>query len=144
MVRTPRFQCGNAGSIPARAANMRILAIETSCDETSIAVLQTKEDGDFSILSNIVSSQVAIHAPFGGVVPTLAKREHQKNLTLILKQGLAEAKLLKVQSSKFPPASQARALRAGKVQSFFIGRQEWRGGKISGTMVRCSRFFRRH
>ncbi|OGZ33924.1 MAG: hypothetical protein A2Y98_00405 [Candidatus Portnoybacteria bacterium RBG_19FT_COMBO_36_7] len=96
---------------------MRILAIETSCDETSIAVLQTKEDGDFSILSNIVSSQVAIHAPFGGVVPTLAKREHQKNLTLILKQGLAEAKLLKVQSSKFPPASQARALRAGKVQS---------------------------
>ena len=74
---------------------MRILSIETSCDETSIAVLQTERDGGFSILSNIVSSQVKIHAPYGGVVPMLAKREHQRNLVPLLKQALSEAALLK-------------------------------------------------
>jgi N6-L-threonylcarbamoyladenine synthase len=79
---------------------MRILAIETSCDETSIAVLQTKEDGGFNILTNNVSSQIAVHAPFGGVVPMLAKREHQKNLVPILKQSLEESGLLKIQSTK--------------------------------------------
>jgi len=80
---------------------MIILAIETSCDETSIAVLQAEKDGGFSILSNIVSSQVAIHAPYGGVVPMLAKREHQRNLLPVLKQALEESRLLKVQSSNF-------------------------------------------
>jgi len=79
---------------------MRILAIETSCDETSIAVLEANKDGPFTLLSNIILSQIKIHAPFGGVVPTLAKREHQKNLVPILKQSLNEAKLLKSQKSK--------------------------------------------
>jgi N6-L-threonylcarbamoyladenine synthase len=54
--------------------------------------------GNFSnakikILSNIVASQVKIHAPWGGVVPNLAKREHQKNLPLILKKVFKQAKL---------------------------------------------------
>jgi N6-L-threonylcarbamoyladenine synthase len=79
---------------------MKILSIETSCDETGIAVLQTDKDGDFSILSNIVSSQVAIHAPYGGVVPMLAKREHQRNLLPILKQSLDESRLLKISKSQ--------------------------------------------
>ena len=70
---------------------MRILAIETSCDETSIAIMEFNPSGNFKILSNIVSSQVKVHAPFGGVVPMLAKREHQKNLVPILKRGLKEA-----------------------------------------------------
>jgi len=78
---------------------MKILAIETSCDETSIAVLNVKEDGSFNLLSNLVSSQVKIHAPFGGVVPMLAKREHQKNLVPILIQSLAEADLLQIQNA---------------------------------------------
>lgn len=72
----------------------RILAIETSCDETAIAILETREEksgAHFDILADKVSSQVAIHAPFGGVVPNLAKREHQKNLPLILKTALKEA-----------------------------------------------------
>jgi len=73
---------------------MKILAIETSCDETSVAILEIK-NGQLKILSNIVSSQIKIHAPFGGVVPSLAKREHQKNLVPVLKQGLLAAKLLK-------------------------------------------------
>lgn len=73
-----------------------ILAIETSCDETSIAVLDcwggfTKPR--FTIRANIVSSQVALHAPFGGVVPSIAKREHQKNLPTILVSALREANI---------------------------------------------------
>jgi N6-L-threonylcarbamoyladenine synthase len=67
---------------------MIILAIETSCDETAIAVLKNGK-----ILSNIVSSQVKIHAEWGGVVPSLAKREHLKNLPIVLKKALMEAKL---------------------------------------------------
>ena len=59
-----------------------ILAIETSCDETAMAVVAF--DGDkFQILAEKVSSQVKIHAEFGGVVPTLAKREHLINLPLV-------------------------------------------------------------
>ncbi len=72
---------------------MRILAIETSCDETSIAILEALKNSSFMILSNIVSSQVKIHAPYGGVVPMLAKREHQKNLVPILTQALKESQL---------------------------------------------------
>jgi N6-L-threonylcarbamoyladenine synthase len=72
---------------------MRILAIETSCDETSVAVLNFDQDGSFDLLSNIISSQVKIHAPFGGVVPMLANREHQKNLVPILEEALKESKI---------------------------------------------------
>ncbi len=70
---------------------MIILAIETSCDETSIAVLKF-EKGEVKILSNIISSQVKLHAKYGGVYPSLAKREHQKNLPAVLKKSLKEAK----------------------------------------------------
>ncbi len=75
---------------------MKVLAIETSCDETAVSILQIT--GNFhvpkiKILSNIVASQVKIHAPWGGVVPNLAKREHQKNLPLIFKKALKEAYL---------------------------------------------------
>ncbi|MBI4709450.1 MAG: tRNA (adenosine(37)-N6)-threonylcarbamoyltransferase complex transferase subunit TsaD [Candidatus Portnoybacteria bacterium] len=83
---------------------MRILAIETSCDETSIAVLESKNDGSFNLLSNIVSSQIKIHAPYGGVVPMLAKREHQRNLLPILKKSLQESKLLKISNFPASPA----------------------------------------
>ena len=77
---------------------MRILAIETSCDETSFAVISiTQTDADktqknadnlpmVTVEKNIVASQVKLHAPFGGVVPTLAKREHIKNLPLLWKE----------------------------------------------------------
>jgi N6-L-threonylcarbamoyladenine synthase len=71
---------------------MIILAIETSCDETAIAVLKANKK-KFEILSNIVASQIKIHAPWGGVVPNLAKREHIKNLPIVLKKSLAQAKI---------------------------------------------------
>ena len=70
--------------------NITILAIDTSCDDTSIAILKIK-GGKGEILSNVVSSQAKLHAKHGGVYPALAKREHQKNLPLVLKKALKEA-----------------------------------------------------
>jgi N6-L-threonylcarbamoyladenine synthase len=68
---------------------MKILAIETSCDETAAAVV---EDGR-RILSNVVSTQAALHAPFGGVVPELASRHHVENICPVVGQAMADAKL---------------------------------------------------
>ncbi|MES2214278.1 MAG: tRNA (adenosine(37)-N6)-threonylcarbamoyltransferase complex transferase subunit TsaD [Patescibacteria group bacterium] len=73
---------------------MKILAIETSCDETAIAILEatgTLQNPEFKILGNSLISQIDLHQEFGGVVPHLAKREHQKNLPIILKKALGEA-----------------------------------------------------
>jgi len=63
---------------------MKILAIETSCDDTGIAILEVGHNGGFNVLANIVSSQVEVHQKYGGVYPALAKREHQKNLVPVL------------------------------------------------------------
>ncbi|PIV38398.1 MAG: hypothetical protein COS30_02350, partial [Candidatus Portnoybacteria bacterium CG02_land_8_20_14_3_00_45_8] len=79
---------------------MRLLAIETSCDDTGIAVLECNKNTQPKLLADFVSSQVKIHAPWGGVVPMLAEREHQRNLVPLLKQALVENKLLKNQKSK--------------------------------------------
>lgn len=75
----------------------KILAIETSCDETAIAIVECSGGimmPCFKILSNIIASQIKVHAPFGGVVPNLAKREHQKNLMPVLLQALTTAGML--------------------------------------------------
>jgi N6-L-threonylcarbamoyladenine synthase len=69
--------------------NIKVLGIETSCDETSIAVV----DDDRQILSNVVLSQVAEHSPYGGVVPEIAARAHLKYIPRILDQALDEAKI---------------------------------------------------
>lgn len=66
---------------------MLILGIETSCDETSASVIEVNE-GQIEVKTNIVSSQIEKHAPFGGVVPSLAAREHVKNLPYVLKKAL--------------------------------------------------------
>jgi N6-L-threonylcarbamoyladenine synthase len=63
---------------------MKILAIETSCDETSSSIVEFL-DNEIKVLSNIVSSQVKLHARWGGVVPNLAAREHLKNIIPVLK-----------------------------------------------------------
>ena len=73
---------------------MNILAVETSCDDTCISILQKAEE-ELTFLSNKVSSQVEVHREWGGVYPTLAKREHQKNLVPVLEESLKEASLLK-------------------------------------------------
>lgn len=75
---------------------MKILAIETSCDETAIAIVEVKNEGKkakFKILGNEVSSQIAIHIPYGGVFPAIAKREHIKNLPIVLEKVLKQAKI---------------------------------------------------
>lgn len=74
---------------------MKVLSIETSCDETAISILDCSGDtehAEFKVLGNALFSQAHLHAEFGGVFPTLAKREHQKNLPLLLEQAMAEAK----------------------------------------------------
>jgi N6-L-threonylcarbamoyladenine synthase len=84
---------------------MRILAIETSCDETAIAIVEaespstplgasTPHETCFRVLGNGLISQIDIHREFGGVFPMLAKREHAKNLVPILEAALEEAELL--------------------------------------------------
>ncbi len=64
-----------------------ILGIETSCDETAAAVVK---DGE-RLLSNVVSSQIATHQPYGGVVPELASREHLRAIVPVVRQALLEA-----------------------------------------------------
>lgn len=70
---------------------MKILAIETSCDETSAAVIKS-DRGELSILSNIVSSQIDIHKKYGGVVPEVAARHHIKNIIPVVMEALDKAK----------------------------------------------------
>jgi N6-L-threonylcarbamoyladenine synthase len=65
---------------------MILLALETSCDETSAAVIR-----DGRILSNVVSSQISLHAEYGGVVPELAAREHLRNLMPVVRSAMREA-----------------------------------------------------
>ncbi len=77
---------------------MIILGIETSCDETALCLLETRENSgtfEYRILGNIVNSQIDLHRPYGGVFPILAKREHIKNLPILYEQlkkdsGIAE------------------------------------------------------
>jgi N6-L-threonylcarbamoyladenine synthase len=67
---------------------MILLALETSCDETSAAVIR-----DGRVLSNVVSSQIKLHSEYGGVVPELAAREHLKNLMPVAQTALREANI---------------------------------------------------
>jgi N6-L-threonylcarbamoyladenine synthase len=67
-------------------AVMTLLALETSCDETSAAVVR-----DGVVLANVVSSQIKLHAEYGGVVPELAAREHLSNLLPVTQSALSEA-----------------------------------------------------
>lgn len=64
-----------------------ILGIETSCDETAAAVVRSGEH----LLSNVVSSQIAVHQPYGGVVPELASREHLRAIVPVVRRALDEA-----------------------------------------------------
>lgn len=76
---------------------MYILGIESSCDETSIAVIEFNEndnnDNNFKVLSNVVSSQIDIHKKYGGVVPEIASRQHTKNIGLVLDEALEIANI---------------------------------------------------
>ena len=66
---------------------LRTLGIETSCDESAVAVL----DGDGRVEVSLLSSQIEAHAPYGGVVPELASREHLKALPYLVNRALESA-----------------------------------------------------
>lgn len=68
---------------------MLVLGIETSCDETSAAVVRDGRE----ILSNVVASQIELHRPFGGVVPEIASRQHLRYIDRVIGQALTEAKI---------------------------------------------------
>ncbi|PIW97062.1 tRNA (adenosine(37)-N6)-threonylcarbamoyltransferase complex transferase subunit TsaD [Candidatus Kaiserbacteria bacterium CG_4_8_14_3_um_filter_38_9] len=76
---------------------MRILSIETSCDETAVSIVEAIGDfptATYQILGDALFSQIEIHKEFGGVFPMMAKREHAKALVPMLEQALTEAELL--------------------------------------------------
>lgn len=75
---------------------MYILGIESSCDETSIAVIEFEKvnrNNNFKVLANVVSSQIDIHKKYGGVVPEIASRHHTKNIGLVLDEALETANI---------------------------------------------------
>lgn len=67
---------------------MFVLGIETSCDETAAALVRTGADGSVEIIDQIVASQIALHQPFGGVVPELATRQHLLHLSHLVSEVL--------------------------------------------------------
>src|SRR3989344_3840743 len=86
---------------------MKILGIETSCDETAVCLVEAQGDLDapvFSILGDALYSQAALHQEFGGVYPNLAKREHQRNLVPLLEKALTEAGMHFVGGKEFSEA----------------------------------------
>lgn len=101
---------------------MPLLALETSCDETSAAVIQNGR-----ILSNVVSSQIQMHAEYGGVVPELAAREHLRNILPVIRAALAEAHLeagqiRAVAATQGPglPSALMAGLKAGQAMAFAL------------------------
>ena len=83
-------------SILVPPTNMKILSIETSCDDTGITIMEATggyTNASFKILSDKLNSQIKLHIPYGGVYPALAKREHATNLPILLAEALKESQL---------------------------------------------------
>src|SRR4051794_34113464 len=78
---------------PSQTACQTVLGLETSCDETAAAVIRLHADGRAEVLSSIVGSQIAAHAPYGGVVPEIAARAHVESIDGIAAEALAESGL---------------------------------------------------
>ena len=75
----------------AQQGTQVVLGLETSCDETAAAVVRLGPDGAVEVLSSVIASQIAAHAPFGGVVPEIAARAHVESIDGIAAQALADA-----------------------------------------------------
>jgi len=102
----------------------KILAIETSCDETSASIIKANfkvKNLKFKILSNIISSQIKIHAKYGGVYPELASREHVKNILPVIEEAILNSNnkiqiLSQTQNSKFKTLTEKWKL---KIENYF-------------------------
>lgn len=102
---------------------MRVLAIETSCDETSAAIL-----ADGVVRANVVSSQIQIHSEYGGVVPELAAREHLRGLPVVIQSALRAAQMTPreidvIAATLGPGLPQALLLGARAAQAFAFATQ---------------------
>ncbi len=82
-----------AGLAPVQDSPMKVLGIESSCDETGVAVYDTALSGAAGLRAHAVYSQIALHAEYGGVVPELASRDHVRKLLPLVRQTLDEAGL---------------------------------------------------
>ena len=71
--------------------NVKVLGIESSCDETAVSIVEVNKSDKGKILSNIVFSQIDEHSPFGGVVPEIASRSHVETLSPLIDQALEES-----------------------------------------------------
>jgi len=101
-----------------------LLALETSCDETSAAVVH-----DGHVLSNVVASQIRLHSEYGGVVPELATREHLRNLPSVVRSALAQAgvtpaQLTALAATRGPglPLALMIGYRAAQTMAFALGK----------------------
>ena len=72
---------------------MRVLGIETTCDETAAAIVEDRLSGGGEVLSNEILSQIAQHAAYGGVVPEIAARAHIETLSKLITRALSVAKI---------------------------------------------------
>lgn len=106
---------------------MIILGIETSCDDTGVAIIKaTPQKGGvkFDILSNVVSSQIKVHQKYGGVVPNLAAREHLKNIEPCLRQAFQKTNF-KPSNTRLDSARQvdliAVTIGPGLIPSLLVG-----------------------
>src|SRR3989344_636091 len=110
---------------------MKILSIETSCDETGIAIIEADggfEAPQFEVLANNTISQINIHTQYGGVFPALAKREHQKNLPVIFEKTLKDSGLWK-KTNRTKEYSNIPCLRR-QVQNVRMFWKKWRLKKL--------------
>ena len=82
-----------APTVSAQDSPMKVLGIESSCDETGVAVYDTALQGAAGLRAHAVYSQIELHAQYGGVVPELASRDHVRKLLPLIRQTLAEAGL---------------------------------------------------
>ena len=102
---------------------MRVLGIETSCDETGVAIY----DSDEGLLADALHSQIAVHAEYGGVVPELASRDHVRKLLPMIRQVLAEANCTQ---QDITGIAYTAGPRAGRCLN-----GGWSGGQLAGLRV---------
>ena len=108
---------------------MIILAIESSCDDTSVAILKDKE-----LLSNVVSSQITFHNKYGGVMPELASRLHVEKITFVIKEALenASVKLSDVDLDKI--SGKNNVSTSGKVSNSSKNTTNTSGSLLNSTL----------
>ena len=101
---------------------IKILAIESSCDETAAAVVVNGRD----VRSNVISSQIALHTLYGGVVPEIASRKHIEKINQVIEQALSDA------------AVSYTHLDVYKRQVHYIHRRSWRAFKLYSGCGICT------